>query len=65
MRRPEMVVTCEPFPVSKTSVVRRPMPLATCLTPNWDSFAAAVAVAMSRAGVGISREEVEHTRRRG
>lgn len=44
--------------MSKTSVVRRPIPRATCLTPNCDSFAAAVAVAMTKVGVEMCRGEV-------
>ena len=34
MRRPLVVVTWEPEPDARTSGVRRPIPLATCLVPN-------------------------------
>lgn len=36
--RPDVEVTYEPEPDSRTSVERRPIPLATCWTPNWASL---------------------------
>lgn len=55
MRRPVVVVTWEPEPEARTSGVRRPIPLATCLVPNLERVERVAMVPGCGGGDEVSR----------